>query len=86
MKPVFLIGGFKNGTKMNDVYRLHQESKSFIWELIQVSSLTKPEPRSAFASVISGDDSFYLFGGSGDNNIKFNDLWEFKGTEWHCLH
>jgi hypothetical protein len=22
-KPVYLIGGFKNGTKMNDVYKLN---------------------------------------------------------------
>lgn len=23
VKPVYLVGGFKNGTKMNDVYKLH---------------------------------------------------------------
>jgi hypothetical protein len=34
VKPVYLVAGFKNGTKMNDVYKLHQEGKNFIWELI----------------------------------------------------
>jgi hypothetical protein len=23
-----------------------------------------------------------LFGGSGDNNVKFNDLWEFNTNAW----
>jgi hypothetical protein len=79
VKPVYLVAGFKNGTKMNDVYKLHQEGKIFTWELIEVGE-AKPEPRSSFAAVISGEDSFYVFGGSGDNNIKFNDLWEFKAN------
>lgn len=84
VKPVFLIAGFKNGTKMNDVYKLHQDGKNFTWELIEVTT-PKPEPRSSFAAVISSDDSFYLFGGSGDNNLKFNDLWQFSGTAWTQL-
>jgi len=69
---------------MNDVYKLHQEGKTFTWELIECAE-PKPEPRSSFAAVISGDDSFYIFGGSGDNNVKFNDLWEFKTGAWNCL-
>jgi hypothetical protein len=36
VKPVFLIAGFRIGTKMNDVYKLHQEGKNFTWELIEV--------------------------------------------------
>jgi hypothetical protein len=84
VKPVYLVAGFKNGTKMNDVYKLHQEGKNFIWELIEVAG-AKPDPRTSFGAVIASDDSFYLFGGSGDNNIKFNDLWEFKANQWNCL-
>ena len=69
---------------MNDVYKLHQEGKNFIWELIEAAG-AKPDPRTSFGAVIASDDSFYLFGGSGDNNIKFNDLWEFKANQWNCL-
>jgi len=31
------------------------------------------------------DTTFYIFGGSGDNNVKFNDLWHFTGTGWNCV-
>jgi hypothetical protein len=85
VKPVYLVGGFRNGTKMNDIYKLHQEGKTFLWELIEPIQTLRPEPRSSFGCVISGEDSFYLFGGSGDNNIKYNDLWEFKANQWNCL-
>jgi hypothetical protein len=27
-----------------------------------------------------------LFGGSGDNNVKYNDLWEFDGAKWTRVH
>ena len=69
---------------MNDVYKLHQEGKNFIWELIEAAG-SAPDPRTSFGAVIASDDQFYLFGGSGDNNIKFNDLWEFKANQWICL-
>jgi hypothetical protein len=42
----------------------------------------RPEPRSSFAVCLTNDTSFYLFGGSGDNNLKFNDLWQFTGSDW----
>lgn len=80
-KPVFLVGGFKNGSKMNDVYKMNQNGQVFTWELIEVAS-PKPEPRSGFASCLATDTSFYLFGGSGDNNVKYNDLWQFDGAQW----
>lgn len=41
-----------------------------------------PEPRSSFAAALSTDTQFFIFGGSGDNNVKYNDLWEFDGTQW----
>lgn len=81
VKPIYLIGGFKNGTKMIDVYKLTQEAKVFTWELIDIAG-PKPEPRSSFGAVLASDTSFYVFGGSGDNNIKYNDLWEFNTNAW----
>ena len=80
MKPVYVVGGFKNGTKMNDVYRLIQQDKSFTWELIEVQSREKPEPRSSFAACLLSESEFFVFGGSGDNNMKYNDLWKFDGN------
>jgi len=69
---------------MNDIYKLHQEGKVFTWELIEVTG-PKPEPRSSFGCTLATDNSFYLFGGSGDNNLKYNDLWEFNTNAWHCI-
>lgn len=67
---------------MNDIYKLHQAGSAFTWELIEVAAKPRPDPRSSFAACLSSDSNFYIFGGSGDNNVKFNDLWEFNGTEW----
>jgi len=80
-KPVYLIGGFKNGSKMNDIYKLNQAGQAFTWELVEVAG-AKPEPRSSFSACLSTDTSFYTFGGSGENNAKYNDLWQFNGTAW----
>lgn len=80
-KPVYLIGGFKNGSKMNDVYKLNQAGATFTWELLEIAG-AHPEPRSSFAACLSSDTSFYLFGGSGENNAKYNDLWQFNGKSW----
>lgn len=78
-KPVYLVGGFKNGAKMNDVYRLNQSGPGqFTWEFLDVApGKVRPEPRSSFGVCLASETSFYLFGGSGDNNLKFNDLWSF---------
>ena len=44
---MFLIGGFKNGQKMNDLYRLDCDGKNFEWELMSIAPSTEiPEPRS----------------------------------------
>ena len=33
--PMYLVGGFKNGQKMNDIYKLESnDGKTFIWEQI----------------------------------------------------
>jgi hypothetical protein len=53
----------------------------FTWEHIEIAG-AHPEPRSSFGAVLATDTSFYLFGGSGDNNVKFNDLWEFNTNAW----
>ena len=85
-KPVYLIGGFKNGSKMNDVYRLIQAGVTFTWELLPVAPTSlSPNPRSSFGACLASDTSFYLFGGSGDNNVRYNDMWEFNGTQWTLL-
>jgi Galactose oxidase, central domain len=84
-KPVYLVGGFKNGTKMNDVYKLNQNGTTFTWELLEVSAGPKPDPRSSFAACLASDTTFYVFGGSGDNNAKFNDLWQFNEGAWSLL-
>lgn len=72
---------------MNDVYRLNQQDKTFTWELIEVPTKVAPEPRSSFAACLATDTSFYIFGGSGDNNVKYNDLWEFNAatSQWTAL-
>jgi hypothetical protein len=37
LKSMYIVGGFKNGQKMNDIYRLDSnEGKSFIWEELKV--------------------------------------------------
>jgi hypothetical protein len=46
----------------------------------------RPDPRSSFAACLASDTKFYLFGGSGDNNVKYNDLWEFDGANWNLLN
>lgn len=70
---------------MNDIYRLIQQDKAFSWELIELDQKAKPEPRSSFAACLATDTSFYIFGGSGDNNVKFNDLWCYNGVFWEQL-
>ena len=44
------------------------------------------EPRSAFGACAirssEDHDRVYIFGGSGDNNVKYNDLWELNGNSW----
>ena len=67
---------------MNDIYKLHQQGAQFTWELVEVAARPKPELRSGFAACLASDTKFYIFGGSGDNNLKYNDLWEFDGTQW----
>lgn len=84
---MYLIGGFKNGMKMMDIYRLHYNpsDRSFEWELFELKSpkAIHPEVRSSFGAVVyvdpaSDQESILVFGGSGDNNTKFNDLWQFN--------
>lgn len=67
---------------MNDIYKLHQNGAVFTWELIEVAGKNIPGPRSGFSACLASDVKFYLFGGSGENNVKYNDLWEFDGTQW----
>ena len=42
---MYLIGGFKNGIKMNDLYKLEtKDGKQFIWELLNVDAGTWIKP------------------------------------------
>ena len=36
VKPMYLIGGFKNGMKMNDIYKLHYTDSKFVWEMLEI--------------------------------------------------
>ena len=38
VKPIYMFGGFKNGLKMNDLYRLHIEDKQYVWELLEIKN------------------------------------------------
>jgi hypothetical protein len=65
------------------------DKNTYVWEMIELSSpkAPRPEPRSGFAGVgltdpTTGLDRLFVFGGSGENNTKYNDLWEFDGTHW----
>ena len=50
LKPMYVVGGFRNGSKMNDLYKLHiVNNNEYVWELFEVKS-KKPEPRSAFSA------------------------------------
>ena len=89
VKPMYLIGGFKNGMKMNDIYKLHYENQTFEWEFLDIKQKLKPEVRSSFGACVQidphGKEHIFIFGGSGDNNAKYNDIWECDGTHW-TLH
>mmetsp|Transcript_10325 Transcript_10325/g.10310 ORF Transcript_10325/g.10310 Transcript_10325/m.10310 type:complete len:150 (+) Transcript_10325:320-769(+) len=47
-QPIYLIGGFKNGIKMNDLFRLStKDGRGFEWEKLEVQG-NLPEGRSGF--------------------------------------
>jgi len=52
VRSTYLLGGFKNGTKMMDIYKLHinQRDPLFEWELIEVQTQSVPEPRSSLTA------------------------------------
>lgn len=43
-----------------------------------------PEPRSSFSAFCHNDpqghEKVFIFGGAGENNAKYNDLWVFDGS------
>lgn len=51
MKSMYVVGGFKDGQKMNDIYKLESpDCKQFIWEQVKVKNpKVQPEPRTGFA-------------------------------------
>ena len=32
-----------------------------------------------------GDESILIVGGAGDNNIRYNDLWQYSNHKWTLL-
>lgn len=91
LKPMYLVGGFKNGMKMNDIYKLEsRDGKNFIWELINIQNpVNVPEKRSGFSGDCfvndHGDTHIVIFGGTCNNNNKLNDVWHFNSSSWEEL-
>jgi len=81
-----LIGGFRNGLKMGDVYKLHvlDSGKKFEWELLEVQGKTLLPPRSSLSASVmieeNGNEKLFIFGGAGDNSVRYNDIWTFSNN------
>ena len=78
------MGGFNNGIKMNDLYKLEigEGGQSVQWEQIVVETEV-PEPRAGFHGACfideNGGEQLLIFGGTNTENDKMNDLWLFNG-------
>ena len=70
---VVTFGGFVGGERSNQVHRLDLSAKQ--WERIPIPD-PKPAPRAGHGAAIHGKD-MYVFGGKGEDNVKFNDFWKF---------
>ena len=76
-----VFGGFSEGYRNNQVYRLNLQSNT--WEHL----LTKGEPpcpRTGHSAVIY-ENYMIIFGGKNDENEKVNDVWllDFKDNSWN---
>jgi hypothetical protein len=69
---------------MGDIYKLHvlESGKKFEWELIEVQGRTHLPPRSSLSANIlveqNGNEKLLVFGGAGDNSVRYNDIWIFS--------
>ncbi|CDW87956.1 kelch motif family protein [Stylonychia lemnae] len=85
---IYLIGGFKNGMKMGDIYKLHvlESGKKFEWELLEVQGRPYLPPRSSLSANVlidpNGNEKLLVFGGAGDNSVRYNDIWIFSEHTW----
>eukprot|EP00347_Sterkiella_histriomuscorum_P022173 403331423 len=83
--------GYKNGQKMNDIFKLHilDRGRQFVWELLEIQGKSCPQPRSGFSGVClhdsQGNEEVYIIGGAGDNSNRFNDLWKYENHKWTLI-
>jgi hypothetical protein len=81
LQAMYLVAGFQDGEKTNDVYKLEcRDPGSFqAWEWEQLAPCQKagPQPRSAHACCMVGEDQIAMYGGSNDEGEKLQDLWVF---------
>ena len=71
---MFLFGGFKEGTKMNDIYKLSMiDSKTFEWELYPVEPKMAPVARASMGGAAlthNGAPALLIFGGNDNHYDK----------------
>lgn len=87
-----LFGGYQGGVKSNDLYILRNISgHQYEWEEIVIENGPIPQPRSGHSGgcLMNEPDHLevYMFGGAGDNNEKYNDLWKYssKSNQWETI-
>lgn len=71
---MIIFGGFVNGSRTNEVYRFHFNSKR--WEKLTPKTKNEPPARAAHSCVVY-NDKLVVFGGKDEDNEKLNDVWAF---------
>ena len=62
------------GERSNQVHQYDIQQKQ--WTCLAPAGGAEPEPRAGHSAAIHGGN-LYIFGGKGEENVKFNDLWRF---------
>ena len=68
-----VFGGFIEGNRSNSLFLLNLETLS--WEEVIPSTSQLPAPRVDHTSIVH-ESCMYIFGGTGEDTIKLNDLWK----------
>ena len=71
---VVTFGGFVGGERSNHIHRYNLAARQ--WEAIPTMA-PKPEPRAGHSAALHGRN-MYIFGGKGEDNVKYNDFWSFN--------
>ena len=82
---MFLFGGWDGKKCLNDLYQYSFLTN--IWYDIKSTLGEQPSPRYRHEGLIY-KSSFYVFGGVNENQMRFNDLYQFffERKEWKKIH